>query len=290
MRGFHLEGLRSATAKSQREKKTFFQRDIQNILQLLDREQNPGMQISLLDFSINAIGRELEAEVTSRFLCHDESEDDSKHPYEIYLAEKHGASETIKNAALSDYNVITQPWKRGSLLHAVDSVFRYGFLQSEGIYNGTLYQELGLVVIGDGRHHLTAARIKGTASADLRVYSLKPCFSTLTTDGSSWFYEEEQDPVGDYRIALLYELARKRYQVCQGLLFPEPTHSPITQNELPFEITEVPQEVAESLQSKNDDLQYLSNENRILARHVNRLLKKLEQAGLPDDILKYTGQ
>lgn len=269
------------------ENKAFFQRDLRNIMHLLDHESQSGMQVSLLDFAIEVIGRELEIETISGFLCRDWKEGEGEHRYEIPFVEKHAGTETVKGAALSAYHVITRPWKRGSLLHAVNSVFRYGFLQSEGTYDGTLYQELGLVVIENGRHHLAAAHVRGTASADLQVYSLAPCFSRLTTDGGFWRCDEEREPVKDYRIALLYELAHQRYNICQQQLFPEPIHCPAIPDGLH---PDLPQKVFDLLQEKNDDLQYLKSENQILERHVNRLLKKLEQAGLPDDILKYTGQ
>lgn len=273
--------------RHQSENKAFFQRDLRNILQLLDHESQPGMQISLLDFSIEVIGRELEVETISGFLCRNCKEDEGEHRYEIPLVEKYANHETVRGAALSAYHVVTRPWKRGSLLHAVNSVFRYGFLQSEGTYDGTLYQELGLVVIENGRHHLTAAQIRGTASADLQVYSLAPCFSNLTTDGCFWLCDEEREPVKDYRVALLYELARRRYHICQQQAFPEPIHCPAIPDGIH---PDLPQKVFDLLQEKNDDLQYLKSENRILERHVNRLLKKLEQAGIPDDILKSTVQ
>ena len=113
---------------------------------------------------------------------------------------------------------------------------------------GTLYPEINLVVVSDGRQ---AARMRVTASAKLRVAPLAPCFNTLRTDGAFWYLSEKQDtPVGEFRIAVLYELARQKQSLSQSEAISGPPHWAAALKQLPGE----PWDIAWVLQYENEEI------------------------------------
>ena len=236
---------------------------METIKNILDYEKGVTARAAFLDFAIHAIGRELEAETTARIL-HLSGEV----PNERFEIPNILVTEEYRKASLSAYNAITRPWDTKRLRTAVRQVFEHGFRQEEGYFTGTLYPEINLVVVSDGRHHLTAARMKGTASAKLWVAPLTPCFDTLRTDGAFWYLSEKQDaPVGEYRIAVLYELARQKQALSQSEAISEPPHGAAALKQYPG----VPWDIARVLQYKNEEIFYLRQDVETLKRHVERL-------------------
>lgn len=236
----------------------------------MDLEKSVTAQVAILDFAIDAIGRELEAETTARILhLRGELPDEYfKIPFDFPF-------EVTKRVNLKEYNVITRPWRIQKLAGAISSVFLYGFRQEMNLYDGTLYPELKLAIIGNGRHHTTAARMKGTASADLTVISLQPVFDQLSTDGAYWYFPNRaKSRVDEYRIAVLYELARKKYDLCQGASFPEPPHEALTDEQ---KQNPIPQNLLDVLRESNDEKYCLRHENEILINQVKRLESEVAQ-------------
>ncbi|BDF70316.1 hypothetical protein CE91St41_24570 [Oscillospiraceae bacterium] len=229
----------------------------------LNYEKGVAARAAFLDFAIHAIGRELEAETTAPTL-HLSGEV----PDERFEIPNIPVNEESRKASLSAYNAITRPWYTVRLRTAVRQIFEHGFRQEEGYFTGTLYPEINLVAVSDGRHHLTAASMKGTASAKFWVTPLTPCFDTLRTDGAFWYFSEKQDaPVGEYRIAVLYELARQKQALNQSEAISEPPHGADTIEQPPEE----PWDAAALLQFKNEEIFCLRQEVEILKRHVERL-------------------
>ena len=252
----------SGTADTARAKYKFSEL-LKSMKSILNYEKGVAARAAFLDFAIHAIGRELEAETTARIL-HLSGEV----PDERFEIPNIPVTEEYCKASLSAYNAIARPWNTVRLRTAVRQVFEHGFRQEEGYFTGTLYPEINLVVVSDDRHHLTAARMKGTTSAKLSVAPLTPCFDTLRTDGAFWYLSEKQDaPVGEYRIAVLYELARQKQALSQSEAISEPPHGAAALKQYPGE----PWDIARMLQYKNEEIFCLRQEVEILKRHVERL-------------------
>lgn len=226
-------------------------------------------QVSVLNFAIDAIGRELEAETTARILyLHKIPDEQFRIPFDY-------PSQEIKEISLKDYNVIARPWDIRKMAGAARSVFQNGFQQKLDSINGILYPELKLAVIENGRHHTAAAWLKGTASADLTVMPLLSFFDQLTTDGAYWeFPGKGKLRGGEYRIAVLYELARRKWKLCLGDSFPEPPHKALTKEQ---KKRTVPEELFAVLCEQNDELFCLKHENEILSRHVEKLQAEIAE-------------
>lgn len=200
-----------------------FKEDLEHILSLVESHPCPNTKIAILDFSIKVIARHLALDPIVNYICTGSLP--SLTPgccapanwFCIPVCD--GSTKTIPEADLSPYSVVIQPWSKGRLINAIRDISEAGFNQNSSptdCYSGILYPELELVVITNGKHHLTVAQLTGHATADLTVANLTPFFDTLRTDGSQWYFNGKKYLVGDYRIALLYELARRRAELING--------------------------------------------------------------------------
>ena len=260
-----------------------FLRDYSHISNLVDCESSVAAKIAYLDFAITVIGRELETENTARFVRQGVA--DSQDGKEYFMPGE--LIETRRQVPLAPYNVISRPWDMTRLFRAAFSEFVYGHRRGERGVDGTLFEELGLVVISNGRHHQTVAKLKNRAFAnELRVIRLADVFDRVTVDGGVWRIERDGEiriePCPDYRFALLFALAKKRYALQSGDGISERNHTAeLTENEARTDT----RRFSQLLREKNDELYALRMETELLRRHCARLLKKLEAIGVPDDIL-----
>ena len=115
-----------------------------------------------------------------------------------------------KNLSLSGANVISDTYDDKKLRNAIKDVFTNGFHQINH-YTGTYYPAINLVVVENGRHHLSAAMVKNSGSASLQICDLKKAYEVLKTDGAFWYLDGLRiSSVPDARLAILYELARTK--------------------------------------------------------------------------------
>lgn len=187
---------------------------ISTVKQLLNNVEYSSEKAAILEYAINVIGRELAYSVPSDMLR--DGETPEGRDYTIPLP---SSIHPLKgDYSLVGVNVISEPWEMDKFSKAIARVKLTDFHQEYGHYTGEYYKEINLAVITNGKHHLSAAFEKGAGSAKLQVYSLKDAFPQLKTDGAYW-YSDVFSPyrVCDYRVAVLYELARIKHD----LMLPE---------------------------------------------------------------------
>lgn len=262
---FTTEHPNTANLSTPQEK---FSSSLHRICHLTELEATIVGKVTVFDFAIRAIGRELDTENTALFLRNGIS--DSADGLDYYIPTT-TALYHHKGVSLSKYNVISRPWDSRRFVSAIITEFLRGHRSGWNYSDGILYQELGLVVVSNGRHHLTIAKFNGDATADLDIHSLQDSFPILHTDGASWFYEEDgiprNIPCRDYRLALLYELARKRWEICQDYHFSEPDHQPKCLNQGSCEWFTL----CDQLHTQYEELHFLKEENKLLRHRLNAL-------------------
>lgn len=258
--------------------------DCFHIFSQLDFEKTLVGKLAYLDFAIEVICRELEAENTALFVRRGITDDIDNTQFWI----PSNGGEVRKNVPLSGFRVISRPWDSDRLLHAVVSEFISGHRRHENRTDAILYEELNLVVINNGRHHQTVAKLKDRAFVDeLKIIRSENYYANLSMDGEYWKYNNddgrlEKTICPDYRMALLFALANKRRELVQGHDFSEWEHvAEMTEDKV---CDDGPRYCA-LLVEKNDEINMLRKENELLTGHVNRLRKKLKDAGLSDNVL-----
>lgn len=124
-----------------------------------------------------------------------------------------------RRVRLSECSLIAPVWNNGGLEAALESFYDSGFasLDVERPFGGAYFQELRLAVI-DSPADVdvpNVLRVWSRGSVVLPVYSLKDLEPVLSTDGESWFLQEEEgereEPVLEPRMAALYNCGLRRY-------------------------------------------------------------------------------
>ena len=232
-----------------------------------NQDKDISLQVAVYDFSIKAIAHEISANSACQ-LFRGEHCPYSK-DFRILPIMKGYKIESIQFAG---YFVVAPVWKMIKWFGALKTVIKEGFRQSKGDYRGFFYEELKLIVITNGLHHSSIASLMGAGSAKVMFVRLADYFDKLTTDGAHWYFNDEiqglVDDVGDYRIAVLYELAKRKHQLCKDAEFQLPHDAPI-----PHEANELFDDLLAAQNEKN----YYRNECRLLKSENERLKEQLRK-------------
>lgn len=118
---------------------------------------------------------------------------------------------------LTKCNVYTGCWSFDRIVASFDSTFANGYKQPSDS-NGVYYPELRLAIMLNGRHHSSWATYLETGRVKLRAISLRPFFEIAHTDGAFFYFkneygEEEKLRTADYRMAVLFQLAKERSKI-----------------------------------------------------------------------------
>jgi hypothetical protein len=132
-----------------------------------------------------------------------------------------------KEIALESAHVFSVPWKIESIseLSVVlrDRPFKQDDLNHLAIY----YPYMDICYVHNGIHSATMGKYycKGVIHAD--IYNIEKAFECYYTDGCSWYGTETGERKGnvfDYRIAVLFEIARMIYEHRESAKISDPNH------------------------------------------------------------------
>lgn len=164
------------------------------------------MKLAVYDFAIAALGQELAGESgTAIFKSH------PPYSHECHIQPAYGKSSSQKNIKFDHINVVSYAWDLTRWGPAATTTLKYGFRQKMDNYTGIYYVELRLLVITNGLHHSTMAKLLQCGSAKAEVVHLAEIFDTVHTDGQQWFEVGKAPiPVNNFRLAAMYTLAQER--------------------------------------------------------------------------------
>ena len=222
--------------------------------------------IAVYDFAIRAIGKDMAADAACQLFRgnHCPYSKDYQIPFLLRGSEE--------NILFSGNEVVAPVWSAAKWTSAVSSDMQSGFRQSFGNYTALFYKELKLIVITNGIHHSSVAALMSVGSAKVTTIRLSDYFDKVQTDGAMWRYNSDAglqtEPVRDYRIAVLYELARRRAELAGELELRPP------------EEAEVPQEVDEyydRLVAAQNKVRYWKQECELLKNQLKMLQVQAEK-------------
>lgn len=192
-----------------------------------EKLQDPDRAIVFLDYIINAVAKDLKYEwITDLFkqeerggdyessffpdYFYDESQERYSFHTECFIGQTHLVS-------LERDTVVSLPWKRERIIDTYDIGKIRSFKQDDSNHEGQYYIELGLSYVHNGRHSVTAGSSNHQGTLVLPAYSLENLFPHVESDGTKWINahtkEELRDGFLDYRIGILYELAKIKWNV-----------------------------------------------------------------------------
>jgi hypothetical protein len=118
---------------------------------------------------------------------------------------------------LAKADVLVKPHNLSRLENAVRHIGKADFQQDDN-HSGQSYKHMNLSIIHSGNHSITAAVYHQKGSLSLETIDESGIFPILTTNGADWIYTYNSKataaPVLDYRMALIYHLAKEKYRLC----------------------------------------------------------------------------
>ncbi|MDN0033738.1 hypothetical protein QVN85_12580 [Oscillibacter valericigenes] len=194
-----------------------FERVMQNVRRWVDfaRQDHPRRDaIPLLDFLICTVKEDLRTSAAAELLyaADHEYRDWRRALFPFWL-------EDIPKEIVpfSGNTVISSIWAWDRISRAAYDIRHEGFHADWNYFSGAYYPELHLIVMDNGLHHsCAAATFQENGEIKLDVYSLQRLFPLVKTDGKFWYSKDRPDmtqPVLDVRMAILFELARMKYDL-----------------------------------------------------------------------------
>lgn len=160
----------------------------------------------ILSFAIDVLGKEFAYSVSAGFIQKGENRLQNR----LFIPIPEDSPAEVSCFSLKDKAVVSPVYSLAKYRRAIVDVRTQGFFYVND-YWGQYYPELNLVIASNGLHHLSAAAVQNDGIAKLEIHPLEKAFSILHTDGAYWYQGETAvSRVCDYRLAVLYELARRR--------------------------------------------------------------------------------
>lgn len=215
--------------KMDEDKKSYIQRmQFQNAMKFkeiaVELSESISDQINLFTFMIQCIIRELEAEEISKIFYVDNNEHIKQpilSPFPEYYTDQYDtdhdlSSNCIVKVDFSKTPVIVQPGLKDKLVNAVNLVWRNGFKNIGKNVLGIYFEYIDLCYVYNGTHTCSAAVIKRQGVIETSCRDMTKLFPHITTDGEWWYNAhtgEKKYKVYDFRFAVLYEIARCKYEL-----------------------------------------------------------------------------
>lgn len=115
------------------------------------------------------------------------------------------------NISLKDQCVISIPWNRGRMKRAITEIYKREFIYDPYNHASTYYTPLNICHIEGGYHSITAGIGYSKGEITSIKLDISKSFPHLFSDGAYWYNAHTKErlyPVFDYRIAILFELAK----------------------------------------------------------------------------------
>ena len=134
-----------------------------------------------------------------------------------YFFPEGGKKKEIVELNLSEIDVICFPRSDEKLRRAFSLYWKKEFAHEEQVYY--YYPQIDFcITTGDGHHSTSLAIARKKGSINATVVDMTPLFENIYTDGTYWYskYDNKKlkgnsEEVQDFRIAVLFELARRKH-------------------------------------------------------------------------------
>lgn len=210
-----------------------YERFVQQVHNCLSENDDDQHKLQIIDFLLNVIKKDIQIDLLSEIYYKCEYE--IRHIEDVGLIplkylDENGIVHRLepvgkKQIDLSKVVTVVVPWKRQWMKNAIITIANCGFRYKKEEHNLTWYfKELDLCYAKNGNHHFAAGIIQETGCIEADVYTIEQLFPHVKTDGAYWFnihtgerlkmnIKDEDMEVFDFRVAVLYELAKLKYEL-----------------------------------------------------------------------------
>ena len=204
----------------------------------MSKEDTVDEKIRLLDFVMDMIREDLKSSLLTAILYkpkepnNDEENEDfgielPRYLFpNIYQDEKGNKIQLIDEEKektriidLSKTCIWTIPWKQDRLKGAVTHLFKRDFHNDPTNHHAYYYEDLDVCYVFNGRHSATAGAYYKTGEIKAWDIDIRQLYEHIYSDGVYWYNSHTKKAcsglIYDFRIAILYELAKLKYKVGQ---------------------------------------------------------------------------
>lgn len=188
-------------------------------------------KIIIIDFVMNLVKKDLKYDALTTILYQEEHfERDLSTPFPWQVFDELGNEITrleekgTKLIDLKESDAVVLPWNRDrfnqSIIGLKNQDFKYDKLNHMSHY----YQELDICFVYNGLHSISTGIGYEKGEIYANIIKIEKLFDNIYTDGLFWYNSHTDKKIvtvsgdikiQDFRIAILYELARMKYMECQ---------------------------------------------------------------------------
>ena len=176
---------------------------------------------TILTYMMDVIKRDIQSEYIADLFYNDESKRISLEFVPTLYFDKDGIKHYLEfsecqEVSLKDNYVITFPWNCGRMGDNILNIIKNGFKNYPINHIVYYYKELNICQVMNGNHSIAAGIYteKGTVLA--KIVDMKPLFENLKTDGAYYYIIHNNtiiEKVQDFRIAVIFEIAKMKYKL-----------------------------------------------------------------------------
>lgn len=195
--------------------------------------ENVQEKLTLLNYILDAVREDLKTDLIGSILYHkDKMNRFLDYPiFPYYYVDEQGTKHNWhvketgeRTISLATDCVLTVPWEKGRLIHAViasaKEAFRYDSKNQKAYY----YHPVGICYIHNGKHSIAANVFHKKGTIQALEYDITALFPHVTTNGVHWLNAhtgevmelsaiEPKKKVADFRVAILYEVAKMKWNL-----------------------------------------------------------------------------
>lgn len=199
-----------------------FDNSLGYIRTLLRSQEDSDKKLLLLDYIQGVIKRDLHAEFQAAIFYEGYKVRKISTPFPSFFRNKNDELICIvklkeyKEIDLSSDCIFALPWRDISVISTINMLSEIDFQYIEGNHGALYYYPMDICYVYNGNHSISAGMHfkKGKSKADF--CDITPLFSNVYTDGASWYNIHTNNVIEelcDFRIALLFEVAKMKYNV-----------------------------------------------------------------------------
>ncbi|GGK23059.1 hypothetical protein GCM10010965_14910 [Caldalkalibacillus thermarum] len=182
-------------------------------------------KIVLIDFVLDVLREDLKMDLLTTILYRDAHFEDTLPNYLFPSHYYNERGDFLKvypeegkkiNVDLADDCVWVMPWKRQSLKDRVLNIFKTDFKYDKDNHKAYYFTHINVCQVYNGIHSVTAGIVHKKGSIIAKVCDLSRLFDHVYTDGEVWYNAHNNEKLGDvfdFRLAIMYELARQKHQL-----------------------------------------------------------------------------
>lgn len=196
--------------------------------QVLKEESKQEDKIIILDFMLDVIREDLKTDLlTTIFYSKENFESRIKFPFPFYYYDEFGnefelfpEEERLVRVDLAKDCVLVLPWNRKRMRDSIKNIFANEFKFDESNHKAYYFSHVDICYVYNGNHSIASGIVYKKGYIQAKECDLSKLFDHVHTDGLYWYNSHNNqrlDDLFDFRIGIIYEIAKLKYQIEKDL-------------------------------------------------------------------------